>query len=129
MPFRFPAAQGDREWTWKSCDKEDQSSKDVLSEVENHIVNTKKIIPENLYRLSFGHTIAVGIALDPGSHFPESMGETNLNSLFMIVEDFMESETKSNESTKNFMSQVTKRMKTLSEKAKDVKKKKSQRQR
>jgi hypothetical protein len=59
----------------------------MLSEVKIYIVKTNKIMPENVYNLSFGHSIAVGIALDPGSYFPESMGETNIDSLFKIAED------------------------------------------
>jgi hypothetical protein len=109
----------------KAAIKKINVPKDMLSEIKNHIVSTNKIMPENLYNISFGHTIAVGIALDPSSHFPESMGEKNIDSLFKIVEDYMESETKSTESTKNFMAHLSKRMKALSEKAEDAKKKKS----
>jgi hypothetical protein len=99
--------------------------KDIVSEVKNFIVKTNKIMPENLYNLTFGHTIAVGVAFDPGSHFPESMGKTEIDSLFKIVGEFMESEKKSEESIASFMAFVTKRMKALSEKAEDAKKKKA----
>ena len=109
----------------KAAIKKINVPKDMLSEVKNHIVNTNKIMPENLYNLTFGHTIAVGVAFDPGSHFPESMGKAEIDSLFKIVADFMESEKKSEESITSFMSFVTKRMKALSEKAEDAKKKKA----
>ena len=109
----------------KAAIKKIKVPQDMLSEVKNFIVKANKIMPENLYNISFGHTITVGIALDPSSHFPESMGEKNIDSLFKIVEDYMESETKSTESTKNFMAHLSKRMKALSEKAEDAKKKKS----
>ena len=99
--------------------------KDMLSEVKNNIVSTNKIMPENLYYLSLGHSIAVGVALDPGSHFPESMGKTDIDSLFKIVGDFMESEKMPEESITSFMAHLTKRMKVLSDKAEDAKKKKT----
>ena len=109
----------------KSAIKMINVPKDMMSEVKNHIVSTNKIMPENLYNLSLGHSIAVGVALDPGSHFPESMGKTEIDSLFKIVGDFMESEKMPEESIKSFMSHLTKRMKALSEKAEDAKKKKA----
>ena len=38
---------------------------DLFAELSNHFVKTKKLIPENLYHLTHGHTVAVGIALAP----------------------------------------------------------------
>ena len=108
----------------KSAIKMINVPKDMMSEVQNHIVSTNKIMPENLYNLSLGHSIAVGVALDPGSHFPESMGKKEIDSLFKIVGEFMESEKMPEESIKSFMLHLTKRMKALSEKVEDAKKRK-----
>ena len=120
----FSDAQGYREWSWQVCDQDDQCSERHDERSQNHIVSTNKIMPENLYNLSLGHSIAVGVALDPGSHFPESMGKKEIDSLFKIVGEFMESEKMPEESIKSFMLHLTKRMKALSEKVEDAKKRK-----
>ena len=65
--------------------------KDMFSEVKNYIVKKNKIMPENLYSLSFGHSIAVGITLDPiqPAHLSNKqrvMGEGDIRTtLFLLM--------------------------------------------
>ena len=55
---------------------------DLFAELSNHFVKTKKLTPENLYLLTHGHTVAVGIALAPHAFYPESMAEKDIELLF-----------------------------------------------
>jgi hypothetical protein len=87
--------------------KKINSPQDMLGELSNLFVKSKKIIPFNLYEATFDHTLVLGIALDQQAYFPDSLGEIDLEAAFKIVEGYCDHILKMSDESKASWSKCT----------------------